>query len=501
MTAGAGEATADGVAHGSRRTVARNTLIMMIAQALGVPLAIVVNAAMGRTLGPADYGKFYVLTTFANLAFLFVDWGQAAVLPARIATDRTHAGRYLGSVLVWKVLASLAASVVLAVVFYAQGHGSAFIISLLLVCVGQALTLLARTCADVVRGFERVDVAAYAHVGGQFLTALAAIPVLYLVANLDAYLIAVSIAGLVVLIGVWYGLKSVHIGALSASFQTATGLLKDGSSFLVLNLVLLLQPAIDAHFLSQLASHEAIGWHAAAVKLIGPLILPAGALIAALYPTLCRLWSQDRPEYLKTAQGALRVSLVMTVPLALGCALFPDIGTRIFSEDTFGPAHTNLRILAGYVFLLYVTMVVGTCLNAAGRQRAWTAVQGACVVTVLVADPLLIPWFQQHYGNGGLGVALTTVGTELLMLVAGLALAPRGMLDRSVMQSGLRAGVAGGAMAGVAWLLHSLDALIAAPIAVATYGVVLYAVGGIEREQLKLFRKPRQPVLEATTQP
>jgi O-antigen/teichoic acid export membrane protein len=473
---------------GARRLVARNTIIMMAAQALGVPLAVVVNAVMARTVGPGDYGIFYVLTTFASLAFMIVDWGQNGILPARIATDRPNASRYLGSALAWKCVASIAATGILAVVLQLQDQDLP-LVPLALVCLGQALTLTARTCADVVRGFERVKVAAYTQVGGQFLLALFTIPVLYAFGTLNSYLIAAAAAGAIVLYAVWRGLHTVGIKALHADLATVKALLKDGNSFLVLNLILLLQPAIDAHYMALLASKEAIGWHAAAVKLMGPLLLPASALIGALYPTLCRLWTENVHEYMHTSRGALRAAFVMTMPIALGCGLFPDIGVRIFGTDTFGPAENNLRILALYVFLLYVTMTLGTCLNAAGRQRAWTVVQFTCIVIVLIADPLLVRWFQTHTGNGALGVNITTAGTELLMMIAGVWLMPRGVFDRSILRSGLLTLAAGAAMAGVAWLLKDYDSLWVAPLALGVYAATLFAIGGVDREQLQILTR------------
>jgi len=482
------EAAAPQLDVGSRRLVARNTMIMMAAQALGVPLQIVVNAVMARTVGPEEYGIFYVLTTFASLAFMIVDWGQNGILPAKIATDRPNASRYLGSALAWKVCASIAATAILALIFAFQEKNLP-LMALVLVCLGQALTLISRTCADVVRGFERVRVAAYTQVGGQFLIALFAIPVLYAFGTLNSYLLAAAAAGTIVLYAVWRGLRTVGINKLSADLPTVKQLIRDGNAFLVLNLILLLQPAIDAHYMSMLASKEAIGWHAAAVKLIGPLVLPASALIGALYPTLCRLWSENAQEYMHTARGALRAGFVMTMPIALGCALFPDIGIRIFGGDTFGPAANNLRILAIYVFLLYVTMTLGTCLNAAGRQRAWTVVQFTCILIVVIADPILVTYFQQHHGNGALGVNITTAGTELLMLIAGIWLMPRGVLDRSILRSALLTLVAGAAMAGVAWLLKSFDSLWVAPVALAVYAATLYGVGGIDREQLQILTR------------
>ena len=482
------EAAAPPLDVSSRRLVARNTLIMMAAQALGVPLAIVVNAVMARTVGPGEYGIFYVLTTFASLAFMIVDWGQNGILPAKIATDRANAARYLGSALAWKLVASVAATAILAVIFDLQEKNLP-LVALVLVCLGQTFTLISRTCADVVRGFERVKVAAYTQVGGQFLTALFAIPVLYAYGTLNSYLLAAAAAGAIVLYAVWRGLHTVGIKSLSADMPTVKGLLKAGNTFLVLNLILLLQPAIDAHYMSLLASKEAIGWHAAAVKLIGPLVLPASALIGALYPTLCRLWSENKQEFMHTSRGALRAGFVMTMPIALGCALFPDIGIRIFGGDTFAPAATNLRILSIYVFLLYVTMTLGTCLNAAGRQRAWTTVQFVCIVVVVIADPILVSWFQQHTGNGALGVNITTAGTELLMLIAGICLMPRGVLDRSILRSALLTLAAGAAMASVAWLMRSFDSLLVAPLALAAYAATLYGMGGVDREQLQILTR------------
>jgi O-antigen/teichoic acid export membrane protein len=482
------EAAAPPVDAGSRGLVARNTLIMMAAQVLGVPLSIVVNAVMARTVGPSDYGIFYVLTTFASLAFMIVDWGQNGILPARVATDRPNASRYLGSALAWKVSAAIAVTGILALLLQFQEQKLP-LIALALVCLGQAFTLIARTCADVVRGFERVKVAAYTQVGGQFLNALFTIPILFAFGTLNSYLTASVTAGGIVLFAVWRGLSTVGIRKLHADTGTIKALLKDGNTFLALNLILLLQPAIDAHYMALYASKEAIGWHAAAVKLMGPLVFPASALIGALYPTLCRLWSENKQEFMHTARGALRAAFVMTMPISLGCGLFPDIGVRIFGTDTFGPAETNLRILAAYVLLLYVTMTLGTALNAAGRQRAWTTVQFACIVVVLVADPFLVQWFQQHTGNGALGVNITTAGTELMMLIAGIWLLPSGVLDRSVLRSGVQTLAAGAAMAAVAWLLRGHDSLWVAPIALAAYAATLFGTGGVDREQLAILTR------------
>jgi O-antigen/teichoic acid export membrane protein len=265
-------------------------------------------------------------------------------------------------------------------------------------------------------------------------------------------------------------------------------MLQHGSSFLVLNLILYLQPTIDAYFLERFASANSIGWYAAARKLVNPLIFPVSALIAALYPTLCRLWSADQEEYRRVAQGALRASVMITVPIALGCALYAELGISLFSREAYGPAKDNLRILAAYILILYLTMVVGTCINAAGKQRSWTILQSTCLVIAAVADPILVPWFEKHAGNGGLGVNLTTVASELLMLVAGVCIAPRGIMDRAFARTAVLTAFAGAVMACVALLLSNINPWIAAPISVAAYVAALVGVGVLDRGQIAALR-------------
>src|SRR5579862_1044777 len=91
--------------------VFRNATLLVVAQALVTPLSILINAVAARSLGAANYGRYYQALTFSAFIFLFVEWGQASVLPAKVATDRAAAGELLGSGILFRVSAALLASV------------------------------------------------------------------------------------------------------------------------------------------------------------------------------------------------------------------------------------------------------------------------------------------------------------------------------------------------------------------------------------------------------
>jgi O-antigen/teichoic acid export membrane protein len=350
------------------------------------------------------------------------------------------------------------------------------------------------------RGYERSDFAAGGTIAAQLLSALIVVPTLLVIGGLQSFLIAQAACAAIGAMVLMLLLPAMGVPRLSFSRRDAHALFSAGMPFLLFNLILALQPSVDAVFLSKMASPQAIGWQAVARRLTGLLIFPAYALTAALYPTLSRLYNEDRAAFRSTAASALRTTPAIAVPIALGCALFPHIGIDLFGKEAYGPADANLRILALFVLLLYLTMPVSTTLLAAGKQRVWSAAQFGCVALSAALDPLLIPWFQARNGNGGLGVCVSTVAAEVLMLAVGLYLLPRDVFDRSYWRSYASVVFAGAVMAAIALALGALTPYAAAPVALLGYLACLWLTGGVDKMQIALLasvvrRKPAPTAL------
>ena len=471
------------VPEASNARVLKNAMVLVVAQIVTIPLSIAINAVMARYLGPSDFGYIYVATTFASFAFLIVEWGQVGSLPAQVAIDRSRAGALLGTALWWRVGGAVVAAIVLSLLAWVLRYQADFRIVLGLVILVTLVGSLLAACQDVIRGFERTDIAAYSQVLQQVLTAALVIPVLVLGFHLRVMLLVQAFAGLVLLGFVWTKLKPVGVGTKHWDRREAKVLRDHGYAFLVMGLTIALQPNIDAIFISKLARADVVGWHAASRKLIGMVIFPATALASALYPTLSRLANESVDEFKSVAAEALTLSSICVVPVALGCLLYPDIGVRIFSRESFGPAEQNVRFMAPFVFLLYFSMVLGTALGASGKQKGWAAAQAGCLIVSVVLDPLLIPWFQARTGNGGLGLCVASSVSEALMVGAGIYLAPKGLFTFPVLRRFALTFASGGAMIVAAKLLHSITPFVAAPVAVLAYLAMLVATGGLDRQK------------------
>jgi O-antigen/teichoic acid export membrane protein len=466
----------------------RNTAFLVVAQVLSMPLSMTINAIQARKLGAVDFGYIFLANNLIAFGFLVVEWGQPAAMTALIARDRARAGTALITGIVWRIAAAAVVYGALVLIAKLLHYGGNFQFVLGMLVIAKVFGTICGACLDMARGLERSSPTAMSMVRYNLLSAGLLVPILLAGGGLRGALIGLILADLINTSFVWQKTRSLPIGPVRIERDMMSVLLRRGTTFMLFAVALNIQPFVDTTMLSAFATPQVLAWQGAAAKLIGVLIFPVTALTGALYPALCRLYHDDIAEYRTLVATALRAATVLVVPVALGTGLFPELGIMIFGQGSFGPAENNLRILSAFVFLLYFTMVLGLSIQAAGKERAWTAVQFGCVAVSAIVDPILIPFFQRHLGNGGLGVCISTVSSEIVLLLFGLSFLPRGVLDRGFLKDIGRAAIAGAAMAATALLSARLNPFIGATLSVSAYAVTIYAVGGVNPNTLGVLK-------------
>ncbi|MEY4508225.1 MAG: hypothetical protein RLZZ450_347 [Pseudomonadota bacterium] len=480
------EAAKDGSEAGNAgRLVLRNTMYLGIAEVVSMPMSVLLNAMMGRYLGPSDIGHIYLATTIAGLAFLVIGWGHNGSLPAAVVADKLGAGQLLGTSMAWRAIASLVGYAVVASGCHLLGFTGRQQWAIGLIFLAGAFSTLLSACQDTIRGLERTDIAAISRVGVQLASTLLVIPVLLLGGRMRLALSVQALAALVVLVLVLRVLRPVGIGKLGWDAGRFKLLMTQGTPFALFSLAIVLQPSVDAFYLAELSSAEVVGWYAVSRRLLGVLLVPATALIGAMYPTLVRLFATDPEAFRATTRNSIASVSLLVMPMVLGCALYASLGIAIFGRDAFGPAEDTLRWSAPYLFLVYFSMPVGCALVAAGRQKAWTTIQLLSVVNNAILDPFLIRHFEHSMGNGGVGLSLAAAISETFLVGIGIFMLPRGIFDRGLARTLALSVVSGAAMAATAFALRSIPELVSAPIAVSAYALALYLTGAIRPAQVQ----------------
>jgi O-antigen/teichoic acid export membrane protein len=472
----------------ARTTVASNAVALVLGQVATTTLAIMLSALLGRWLGPADFGLYFLVLTTATFAFVIVEWGQMLFVVREIARDPGRAGALVGAALALRVAGALLVAGPVALVTLALGYDGRTCAFAVLFVLAMLPFSLAQAFGLAFRGRDRMGYDAAVSIANKVLLLAMTFGALGLGWGIPGVIAAQGLAGLVAASFALRLYGRLGSGPLSFSSATARGVVVGAFPILIMVVTGSVQPYIDAVVLSKLAPADAVGWYGAARNVMGTLLAPAMILCAAWYPRLSRA-SSDPAAFAVELRAAARPILALAALGGVGTYLFAEAAIHlIYGLEGFGPAVAVLRLFGPALFILFVDVLLGHGITALGRAREFAI---AKVFAILVATGLefwLIPWFQARDGNGGLGVVVAFAVSEILVFATMLRTLPPGCINVPVLLDLGRALLSAGVTAALFLALPPPNPFVGIPLCVAVFGAVSFAVGLARGQDLGILK-------------
>jgi O-antigen/teichoic acid export membrane protein len=455
----------------------------VLGQATTTALTILLNAAGGRILGPADFGILYLINTVATFAYVFVDWGHGPYIIREVARHPGRTGELLGTVMVVRVVTAamlILPSVAIGWLLGYEARTLLYIVAVMLVWVPVYLGL---NYGWAFRGAERMEYDAAINVALKLQALVFGVAALASGFGLPGLLVATGIsgAGTVFLASRLY--HHLHFPKLHVSWAAAKEMMIGGAPMVSMTIGIAIQPYIDVNLLSRLTPTGVLGWYGAAMTFCNSLMAPAAIITSASYPRLS-IVASDREHFAQILQEGFRPLLLVAVLGAVGTFLFAPVAVGIvYSLEKFGPSVSILRMFSLPMMLIFIDMMLTTALVAAGRTGNVAAAKAASVVIISSLELWMIPFFQARYGNGGLGPLAALAVGEVFMIATNVYLL-RGLVTIGLAWDALRAMAAGAATLAIMRTVGP-HGLAGVPICVALFGVAAYAVGMITTNDVK----------------
>ncbi len=369
---------------------------------------------MIRRLGTDNYGVFSALINLTAIASVALDLGFNVLFVREGARHHDQIQRYLRNVMSVRLLMSVVALLLLAALVYPIGLGDLIVPGFVLMVLTSYSTLLRNGLYAVQQlGFEAIAVVLESGV-----------------------LLALVLYGGITHQGVAYFVWA-YAGQYAFSCLYFTG-------------------RVDASV------------YAAAYKPIEALLFVPITFLSIVFPVLA-VYHRERPkEMLDALNRFYKALLLMGWPASVGIFVLAQPLTPLLLGSQFGASEAPLKILALALGLAFINNVFIGALNASDRQVSFTWAAAWSVVANLALNFALIPPWSY------IGASWATVGTELVLGIAGWVLTARHVGRVPVLTLGWRVILAGLIM-GVA--IYPLSAVrgfeVAIPIAA---GAIIYAV-------------------------
>jgi O-antigen/teichoic acid export membrane protein len=399
------------VSDGARRIFA-NTLYRGLADIGSKIATTLLFIVMARKLGVSQFGVFVFALSLVTLVSVLADFGQNAVLTRDVARNRNDIHRQFANNLAMKIVLAVPTLAIAVAVVAATTTGNETRDVVALLGVAVVAELLRGTCFAVFEAHERMGFIPVVLISQRFLTTIVgvaallmgagvvAVSAIYLGGAVLAFLLALALMYWKVArprptisLRIWWPLlhAAIPIG-LAGAFGTVLF-------------------RVDAAMLAIFEPKDVVGSYGAAYRLFEATLFIGWSIGAAVYPVFSRLTPSTETPVGVVYERALKFSLFLTVPLAVGAMILAGPIVDLVYGSSYDDAVTSLRLLGPAIPLYAVAYIAGLLLVARHRQRVLTIAMGVVAFQNIAANFILIPWLSLN------GAALGTSVSEALVTV------------------------------------------------------------------------------------
>lgn len=387
--------------------------------------AVTVMAA--RALSAEEFGTFSVAWTLGWLLGIATDMGLQVHLAREVARNPQSATAICRALLPARLAgAALAALVVIALGMWWLPPARAVAFSLIV--VAQICGSLIEFFNHFFRGLSRSDVESSVNVAHRLAVLLLAWLLLANAGGLDSLAIALVVPASVTLVfDAQLALSGRGVGGAPARSYVSWADFSRGVLPIGLGVLLsALYFRADLFLVQQWVGDAAAGLYNAVFRLIEALRLLPAAVLAVMFPHLCRTRDGRLLRRLSIRLGVAGVALTAAVYWAA------PLIVQLFYGSRYLGATGAFRILALALPLLFVNYALTHQLIAWNLQRAYAVICGFSLAGNLAINAIWIPRF------GIEGAAWCTLLTELVLTSAcALVLTQRGMVAAKAAAAGL----------------------------------------------------------------
>lgn len=467
-------------------SIARNTTVMMGSQIITWASSFVLMIFLPRYLGAEDFGRLYFSMSIGGLMGAVISLGIGEYLVKEVARDRTKAGSFFTNAVALRVVAWVISFV--AVIWYVRLTIDSEVTFILVLFAGCATILgsLADLGYRVFQSFERLQYRSAAIVVQQVSAAALCVGLLFL----GYGAIAIAAVGVFTTAMAFGVVLMVLPRVVRVDWRIATrawpGLLRGSFPFFIAMGLSVFYYRVDVMMLSAMTNDKVVGWYGAPYRLFDTLSFFPSIVGTAVFPIMARLWQESRESYTRTAQQTLNVTIVVAVPFAVILAFCArPIISLLFGLEHFSNSIILLQLLAATLPLLYVDYFFGALLSSSDRQRYSPVVAAIALVVNVSLNYFLIPFFQQNYGNGAIGAAITTLLTELAVSGMFFSLLPARCFTHTNIALATKSIAAGGLMGLVIWSMEPWMRywFLIAPLGIVVYMGMLFFTKAFSRKE------------------
>jgi len=395
-------------------STAKNTFYLLSAYVYQKLISLFYFIILARYLGADNFGKYTFAISFVALFSVLIDFGLFLVLTREIARDKSKSKEYFSNILGFNIIAGLSVLILIYIVINALGYP---VITKSLVYLSSIIILLdtiALSFYYLFRGHLNMKYESLGIILHKTILLLTGIILIYLKVQVVLMLLPLLVGSFFYLGNAIFFLKR-KLGLWPIprfNKKILKPLLKISWPFFIAAIFAKLYATSDTIILSYLAGDKSVGLYSAAMKLVNAfLLLIAGSLSTALYPSLSYYFIRSKQELSGLFTKSVFYLMLVTVPLVVGILILAEPIILFIYGTEYLPAVMILTLLSLSIPFMFLDFIISSLLNACEKQKMNTLIHGIGVFVFIGLNLILIPIFAH------LGAAWAVFGGFLILFI------------------------------------------------------------------------------------
>jgi len=437
-----------------------------------------------RALGDELFGEYSIVIAFVGLFQILAEPGITQFAMREITRNRESGGDLFWNLVAVRLILALVSTVIITAAAYGFGYTPSIVLSIFLYTLTFVLSAFDVPMQTLIVAHERYDYISLLNIVGQVAFILLGTLVL-----LSGHGIVVLVAiGLLAMIpqmvlaarfirqhGYLKGMPKITPGTWSA-------LLRAGLPFGITTLALVIAQSIDTVMLSWFWPAQEVGWYNAAYRLAVSFIFLFEGINRALVPSLSRAFVTDK-EYVRSWYfRAVRVIVMIGLPIAVGGMLVADPLIHLLFTDEFAPAIPAFQILVWDVPFILFAYFCGNMTTIVNKERVAARINTINAIANIVLNLIFIPRY------GIIAAAVITVVTDILAALQFHFALSREMQLPNLMPMLLRLVIGAGVMGLAVFLASTMPLFVQIAVGVVTYALMVLAMKVLDETDWRMLR-------------
>ncbi len=246
---------------------------------------------MARYLGAEDLGILSFALSFASILGLIGDLGLSSLMIREVSRNLSQAPRYLGSILLMKILLSMVNFGVAAIAINILGYSEPTIRVVYIITLYNIATNFTYVFYSVFQAFERFE---FQSLGIILNSTLMIVGIFFAVEQrLDLIYFAfiyLIVNTIILVYSFLICIRKFTIPTLNIDWVFWKQIISESAPFWLNTVFVLIYFKIDMVMLSVMNGDSVVGWYAASYRLIDALALLPAVLMSTMYPVFSKFY-------------------------------------------------------------------------------------------------------------------------------------------------------------------------------------------------------------------